>query len=272
MLIAFIGGGNMATALISGLMKSRDPRLQVRVADPSADARIQLRSTFEVFVCSHAIEAAEGADVIVLAVKPQVVAGVLAELAGSIKPEQLILSIAAGITIEAIVRHLGPRQAVIRSMPNTPALVGEGISGMYAGEYCRAHHRKQAERVLRAAGDVIWVEDESLMDVVTAISGSGPAYFFLLAEALAAAGVRLGLPEDVARQLAEKTCAGTGAMLKNSDTGAAELRRRVSSPGGTTQAALEVLAQGKFSELVYMAAVAAEQRGKELALVPGPGI
>jgi pyrroline-5-carboxylate reductase len=143
---------------------------------------------------------------------------------------------------------------------------------MYAGEHCRAHHREQAERVLRAAGDVIWVEDESLMDVVTAISGSGPAYFFLLTEALAAAGVRLGLPEDVARQLAEKTCAGAGAMLKNPETGAAELRRRVTSPGGTTQAALEVLAQGKFSELVYMAAVAAEKRGKELAQVPGPGI
>lgn len=271
MLIAFIGGGNMATALISGLMKSRDPRLQVRVADPSEEARIRLRSTFDVFVCSHAVAAAEEADVIVLAVKPQVVPGVLAELAGSIKPEQLILSIAAGITIEAIVRRLGPRQAVIRSMPNTPALVGEGISGMYAGEHCRTHHREQAERVLRAAGDVIWVEDESLMDAVTAISGSGPAYFFLLAEALAAAGVRLGLPEGVSRQLAEKTGAGAGAMLKNPETGAAELRHRVTSPGGTTEAALEVLAQGKFSELVYMAAVAAEQRGKELALVPGPG-
>lgn len=272
MLIAFIGGGNMATALLSGLTKSSDTHLQVRVADPSEDARIRLRSAFEVFVCSHAIEAVAGADVIVLAVKPQVVAGVLAELAGSIKPEQLILSIVAGTTIEAIVRHLGPRQAVIRSMPNTPALVGEGISGMYAGEYCRAHHRAQAERVLRAAGDVIWVEDESLMDVVTAISGSGPAYFFLLAEALAAAGARLGLPEDVARQLAEQTCTGAGAMLKSSDTGATELRRRVSSPGGTTQAALEVLAQGKFSELVYKAAVAAKQRGQELSLVAAAGV
>ncbi len=272
MLIAFIGGGNMATALISGLTKSRDPRLQVRVADPSEEARIRLRSTFDVFVCSHAIEAAKGADVIVLAVKPQIVAGVLAELAGSIKPEQLILSIAAGITIEAIVRHLGPRQAVIRSMPNTPALVGEGISGMYAGEHCRTHHREQAERVLRAAGEVVWVEDESLMDVVTAISGSGPAYFFLLTETLAEAGIRLGLPEDISRQLAAKTCVGAGALLKSSDTGVAELRHRVSSPGGTTQAALEVLAQGKFSELVYMAAAAAEQRGKELSRVSGPGM
>lgn len=272
MIIAFIGGGNMATALISGLKKSRDPGLRVRVADPSEDARLRLRSAFDVLVCSRAVEAAQGADVIVLAVKPQIVPNVLAELAGCIKPEQLILSIAAGTTIKAIVRLLGPRQAVIRSMPNTPALVGEGISAMYAGEHCRMHHREQAERVLQSAGEVIWVEDESLMDAVTAISGSGPAYFFLLAEALAEAGVRLGLPEDVSRQLAEKTCAGAGAMLKSSDTGAAELRRRVSSPGGTTQAALEVLTQGKFSELVNTAVVAAERRGKELSLVSGPAI
>lgn len=265
MLIAFIGGGNMATALVSGLKSSRDPSLVIRVADPSEEARIRLQSTFDVTASKSTMEAARGADVIVLAVKPQVVAAVLADLAGEIEPEQLVLSIVAGTTIAAIANQLGSGQAIIRSMPNTPALVGEGISGMFAGENCRAHHRDQAERVLRAAGKVIWVQEESLMDAVTAISGSGPAYFFLLAEALSLAGVRLGLPEEVSRQLAEQTCTGAGAMLRDSSAGAAELRRRVTSPGGTTQAALEAFESGNFSELVFTAAAAAERRGNELS-------
>ncbi len=259
----------MATALIGGLKKSKDPALGVRVADPSKDARLRLKATFGAFVCEHAAEAAEGADVIVLAVKPQIVPSVLAELAGKLNPGQLILSIAAGMPIQAIAMRLGAGQAIIRSMPNTPALVGQGISVLCAGAHCRAHHREQAERVLQAAGAVIWLEDESLMDAVTAVSGSGPAYFFFLAEALTDAGVRLGLPEDVSRQLAETTCAGAGAMLGASEAGASELRRRVTSPGGTTEAALEVLAQGDFPELVYMAAAAAERRGHELSPVSG---
>jgi len=164
---------------------------------------------------------------------------------------------------------LGDRQAIVRSMPNTPALVAQGISGMCAGPNCRAHHRAQAERILSAAGKVIWVEDENLMDAVTAISGSGPAYFFLLAEALADAGARLGLPAETAQQLAEQTCAGAGAMLRIPETHAAELRRRVTSPGGTTQAALEAFEAGGFRELVYRAAQAAERRGRELALTSG---
>jgi len=265
MLIAFIGGGNMATALISGLVKSGDPGLNIRVADPSKDARARLQSMFSVFTCNKAAEAAEGADVIVLAVKPQVVPEVLAELGGNVEPGQLILSIAAGTTINAISGRLTPGQAIIRSMPNTPALVGKGISVLCAGAHCRVHHREQAARVLRAAGEVIWLEDESLMDAVTAISGSGPAYFFLLAEALASAGVRLGLPQDVSRRLAEQTCAGAGAMIGKSDADAAELRRRVTSPGGTTEAALATLTRGKFAELVFKAAAAAEKRGSELS-------
>ena len=194
---------------------------------------------------------------------------VLAELAGNIQAEQLVLSIAAGTTIRAIASQLAPGQAIIRSMPNTPALVGRGISVLCAGEHCRTHHREQAARVLKAVGTVIWLQDESLMDAVTAISGSGPAYFFFLAEALAEAGARLGLPEDVSRQLAEQTCAGAGAMLNNTDAGAEELRRRVTSPGGTTQAAIDAFQAGKFSELVYAAAAAAERRGRELSRISG---
>lgn len=283
MLIAFVGGGNMATALIGGLVAgpgsnsgsssgssragSANASLTIRVAEPNAEARNRLRAEFDVLVGETALAAVRDADVVVLAVKPQVMPAVLAEIAGSINPNQLILSIAAGITIQAITHRLGPQQAVVRAMPNTPALLREGITGMYAGEHCKAHHRDQAERVLEAVGEIVWVEDEGLMDVVTAISGSGPAYFFLLAEALAAAGVRLGLPVDISRRLAEQTCAGAGAMLKGSDAGAGELRRRVTSPGGTTAAALEAFERGDFTGLVYAAATAARTRGAELSRI-----
>lgn len=265
MLIAFIGGGNMASALITGLRKPGRHGLEIRVADPSDEARRRLRADFGVSVAERAGDIIEGADVIVLAVKPQVMPDVLQELAGSIEPGQLVLSIAAGTTIAEIAGRLGPGVPVIRAMPNTPALVGAGIAGLCAAPECKPHHCDQAERILRSAGRVVWLDRESLMDAVTAISGSGPAYFFLLAEALARAGERLGLPEDVARVLAETTCSGAGAMLAASDDGAATLRRRVTSPGGTTQAALEVLATGDFEELVFQAVAAAERRGGELS-------
>ncbi len=261
----------MATALISGLSKKIDQGLTIRVAEPSEEARSRLQSSFDVFVSSNVTSVTQGADVIVLAVKPQVLPAVLSQLAEIIEPGQLVLSIAAGATIAAIGRQLGPRQAIIRSMPNTPALVGAGISVLCAGEHCRPHHRDQGERILHAAGEVLWVDDETLMDSVTAISGSGPAYFFLLTEALADAGVRLGLKQDVARKLAAGTCIGAGAMLKQSVVGATELRERVTSPGGTTQAALNAFAEGEFRELVYTAARAAERRGNELSQAADPG-
>ena len=273
MLIAFIGGGNMATALIGGLLANHggarnstaNPGLTIRVAEPDAAARSRLLATFDIVVSESTLPAIEDADVVVLAVKPQIIPAVLKEIAGSINPAQLILSIAAGTTTHAITQRLGPDQAVIRAMPNTPALLRAGITGMYAGEHCKSHHRDQAQRVLEAVGEIVWVEDESLMDAVTAISGSGPAYFFLLAEMLAEAGTRLGLSREIASRLAEQTCAGAGAMLKHSDTSAAELRRRVTSPGGTTEAALNAFAQGDIGELVYAAAAAAQARGAELS-------
>ena len=265
MLIAFIGGGNMATALISGLKREGDPGVHVRVADPSEEARIRLQSDLDVEVRKKGADVVRGADVIVLAIKPQVMPAVLAELSGLLEPQQLVLSIAAGTSIAAIASQLAPRQAIIRAMPNTPALVGEGITGMSAGEHCRPHHRDQAERILQAAGEVIWIEDESLMNAVTAVSGSGPAYFFLLTEALAAAGVKLGLPEETARQLSEQTCCGAGAMLKRAGAGAAELRRQVTSPGGTTRAALDAFEKGDLEGLVLKAVQAAEHRGNELS-------
>jgi pyrroline-5-carboxylate reductase len=265
MKIAFVGGGNMATALISGLMRKPRPGTQVSVAEPNEQARQKLKADHAVETYATAAEAVTDADVIVLAVKPQVMPAVLAEIRGKVEPTQLVLSIAAGTTIASISAQLSEDQAVIRCMPNTPALIGAGISGLCASAHCRQHHREQAERILAAAGDTVWIEDENLMDAVTAVSGSGPAYFFLLTEALARAGESLGLPANVAQQLATRTCAGAGAMLARAHESPEELRRRVTSPGGTTEAALEAFEQGGLNELVRQAVTAADRRGRELA-------
>lgn len=265
MQIAFIGGGNMATALISGLLRNKRPGISISVADPSEDARKRLRSDFGIDTREFATEIVADADVIVLAIKPQVMPVVLAELKGKILPTQLVLSIAAGTAISTISGALHPEQAIVRSMPNTPALIGAGIAGLCANEYCKQHHRDQAERVLAAGGESVWIEGEQLMNAVTAVSGSGPAYFFLLAEALANAGEQLGLPADVASKLAVKTCIGAGAMLADTLDSPAELRKRVTSPGGTTQAAIESFEKGGLRELVLEAAKSAEQRGLELS-------
>ncbi len=266
MLITFIGGGNMAAALISGLVNPPRAHLKIRACDPNETARNHLENTFGVPVFADAGAAIEGADVIVLAVKPQIMPLVLADLKSRARPEQLVLSIAAGITIDTIHQALGADQAVIRSMPNTPALIGHGITGVVAGAPCSAAQKEQATEILMAAGEVVWLEDESLMDAVTAISGTGPAYFFLLAEALAGAAREFGLPADVADRLASITCFGAGAMLAASPGDAEELRHRVTSPGGTTQAAMVVMNDGRFRDLVFRAAQAARDRSQELAL------
>ncbi|MEE8496361.1 MAG: pyrroline-5-carboxylate reductase [Xanthomonadales bacterium] len=265
MIITFIGGGNMATALISGLRKSTRNDLKIRVSDPSEEARNRLQAAYEVEPFVNSVAAIAGVDIIVLAIKPQVMTSVLDQLAGNTEPRQLVLSIAAGTTIATIAKALGNDQIVIRSMPNMPALIGHGIAAIYPGENCKPHHIEQAEQILTATGKVVLIQDESLMDVVTAISGSGPAYYFLLTEALADAGHRLGLPGEVADKLAAYTAFGAGAMVIQSDAGVAELRRQVTSPGGTTQAALEALESGAFSQVVRSAVEAATSKSRELA-------
>ncbi len=263
--ITFIGGGNMATALIAGLHNERAGALEIRVADPSEEARARVVREFGVETHADGRSATSGADVVVLAVKPQVMPSVLEALAPVIEDGQLVLSIAAGTTVSGIQSALGDNQPVVRAMPNTPALIGHGICGLFASASCRDHHREQAERILEAAGEGIWIDDESLMDLVTAVSGSGPAYFFLLTEALAVAGTELGLDEADARKLAVCTAEGAGAMMKQSQETPAELRARVTSPGGTTQAAVEVLESRGFRVLVRDAVEAATRRGRELA-------
>jgi len=263
--IAFIGGGNMAAALIAGLYRSDTPPSRTRVSDPSAEARTRLEAEFPVECFEDAASAIDGAEVIVLATKPQVMPSVLDSLAPLVQLNHTIVSIAAGITVAVIQRALGADIPVVRTMPNTPALIGKGISGLYAGPACKEKDRENAQRIMAAAGEVVWLEDESLMDVVTAVSGSGPAYYFLLTEALQEAGHTLGLPAETAARLAVHTARGAGEMAARSELDVAELRRRVTSPGGTTQAALEALTSGGFGALVGEAVKAATDRGRELS-------
>lgn len=263
--IAFIGGGNMAAALIAGLCRSDTPPSRIRVADPSAEARARLEAQFSIECFSDTADAVDGADIIVLAVKPQVMPKALDSLAPLVHDGHTIVSIAAGITVAVIQNALGESIPVVRTMPNTPALIGKGISGLYAGPACEDVDRHKAEQIMTAAGEAVWLDDESLLDVVTAVSGSGPAYFFLLTEALQVAGHALGLPSETAARLAIQTARGAGEMAAQSEHGVAELRRRVTSPGGTTQAALEALEAGGFSALVAKAVKAATDRGRELS-------
>lgn len=265
MKIAFIGGGNMANALINGIWHA-DPRPEwVRVCDPSEEARDRLASRFPIDCFAEPRPAVTGADIIVIATKPQVVPQALEALAGQVRPDQLVISIAAGVTVATISDALCEGQPVVRTMPNTPALIGKGVTGLFAGPGCTGSHREAAEAVVAAAGAAVWVEDEDLINVVTALSGSGPAYFFLLTEALREAGSALGLSEQVAGKLALHTAHGAGAMALHSDLDVRELREVVTTPGGTTQAALEVFEAGGFRALVADALKAATERGRELA-------
>lgn len=264
--LAFIGGGNMARSLIGGLVaRGRAPET-LRVAEPVAALREALAADFGVRAREHATEAADGAATWVLAVKPQVMRSVcesLAPLAQARRP--LVVSIAAGITTAQLDAWLGGGQAIVRTMPNTPAMLGAGATGLYATPRVDAGRRAEAEAVMQACGLTAWIPDEALMDAVTAVSGSGPAYVFLLAEAMQAAGEAQGLAADTARTLALQTILGAARMLSESGESAATLRQRVTSPGGTTQAALEAFEAGGFRALVEAAIAAATRRGRELA-------
>ena len=262
--IAFIGAGNMARALIGGLLAAGHEPGRIAAADPIGDQRRQVAEDYGIDVHEDNAAAARAAGVVVLAVKPQVIDAVLESLSGRIPENTLTISVAAGIPIATIRAGLGADRPVIRAMPNTPALFGAGVTGLLAGPGVDEHQRGQCEDLFAAAGKVVWIEDEALMDVVTAVSGSGPAYFFALAEALAEAGSRAGLPAESSRALAVQTAVGAGVMLAEAGQGPAELRRRVTSPGGTTAAALEQLSHDEFAEIIDRAVQAAVRRGRDL--------
>jgi len=264
--IAFIGGGNMARSLIGAQLARGVPPAAITVAEPRAEAREALAREFGVPTFSDNAAAIAAADCVVLAVKPQVMHAVCAALAGPLRgANPLLISIAAGVRIAQLERLLGDGHAIVRCMPNTPALVGAGAAGLYANRNVDAGQRALAERLLDAAGIVRWIDDEAQMDTVTALSGSGPAYFFLLVEAMEDAAVQLGLPRDTARALAAQTCLGAGHMLADGTETATELRKRVTSPHGTTAAALDVFEQGGFRALVERALDAARRRGAEMS-------
>lgn len=264
MIISFIGGGNMASALIGGLLKAEDPP-QIQVADTDPAARERLMALPGVRVFAGAADAVTGASLVVLALKPQVLPAVMRDLGPRLSAGQCVVSVAAGITLDGLRGTLADDVAVIRAMPNTPSLMGLGITGMFADEQCSAAQRALAEQVMGAAGETVWVTSESQIDAVTAISGSGPAYFYLFTEALAEAGARLGLPPETAQRLATQTAFGAGSMLAAGGDNPATLRRKVTSPGGTTAAAIAAFEAGGLRELVQTATTAADQRSAELS-------
>ena len=276
MKIAFIGGGNMATALIGGMLKQGFAAAELSAVEPFETARAKLAAQFGV-ACAAAPSAALGdADVIVLAVKPQN----MRDAAQAVAPylgAQLIVSIAAGTRIVDLSRWLGsptaaspaPYESIVRCMPNTPALIGMGITGLYAAPAVSAAQRASAERILRAVGDVVWVANEALIDPVTAVSGSGPAYVFYFLEAMAEAGIKLGLPAGDVKRLALATFSGAAKLAAESPDDFATLRAKVTSKGGTTEAALNVMMERQVKEAIGSALAAASARGKELGEMLG---
>ncbi|MEG3791719.1 pyrroline-5-carboxylate reductase [Lysobacter sp. CCNWLW3] len=264
--VAFIGGGNMARSLIGGLVARGGDADAVRVAEPVDLLREALQRDFGVRSYANAAEAATGASVWLLAVKPQVMRSVCSALAPLAQAQHpLVISIAAGITARQLDLWLGGGQAVVRAMPNTPALLGAGITGLYANAATAQPQRERAAALLEAVGATVWIDQEAQMDAVTAVSGSGPAYVFLLAEAMQAAGEAQGLAPAAARALVNQTLLGAATMLSRSDESAEVLRARVTSPGGTTQAAIETFETGGLRPLVAAAIAAATERGRELS-------
>ncbi len=267
--IAFIGAGNMAASLIGGLRAQGMDNKLISAGDPGVDNRNKVAAEHGINVFADNADAVRGADVVVLAVKPQAMKTVCLALAPELTSNQLIVSIAAGITCASLQTWLStaqaPTRAIVRCMPNTPALLRQGVSGLFANSEVSTAQRQQAEQLLSAVGVALWLDEEHLIDAVTAVSGSGPAYFFLLIEAMTAAGEKLGLPAATAAQLTLQTALGAARMAVASDVDAAELRRRVTSPAGTTEAAIKAFQAGGFEALVEQALNAAAHRSAELA-------
>lgn len=264
-IISFIGGGNMATSLIGGLIADgRDPA-SIYVSDPDAEKREDVAERFRVQTSGDNEEAVGHAATVVFAVKPQVMAPVVSGVAVVAQAHRpLFVSVAAGVREPDIRRWLGYDAAIVRSMPNTPALVGSGATALYANPFVDDAERSRAESVLRAVGLTVWVEKEEQLDAVTALSGSGPAYYFLLMECMEKAGIALGLAKDDARMLTIQTAFGAAKMALESSEAPATLRARVTSQGGTTERALDTLVGGGLDHLVHRALEAARDRSVEL--------
>ena len=264
--ISFIGAGNMGRSLIGGLIANGYPAELLSAADPDASQRQQLASLFNVSVFESNEQALAGSEVVVLAVKPQAMRATLQGMLDGIKQAQpLVISIAAGIRLSAISAIIGENLPIIRVMPNTPSLIQAGAAALFANPQVNEPQRELAEAIMRSVGVTVWLDEEKKLDTVTALSGSGPAYYFLFMEAMEKAAVKLGLDEEQARLLTLETAFGAAKMALESSHDPAVLRQQVTSPGGTTESALSVLEQGKLPELVANAIAAANTRSIELA-------
>jgi len=263
--IAFIGAGNMGEALIRGLLAAKTvPSSRIIAADVRAERREHFMSSVGVQAINDNAEAVKAADIVLVAVKPQQMSEVLAGIKSAMSDSKLVVSIAAGVTTARVERELGGRVRVVRVMPNTPALVGAGAAALAKGANATDDDLTTAERILGAVGIVVRVE-ESLMDAVTALSGSGPAYVFFVTEALSRAGVAAGLDEALAKKLAIQSVSGAAKLMVESGEEPESLRHKVTSPGGTTEAALKVLGEGKLVDLFARAILAAQKRSRELS-------
>ncbi len=264
--IAFIGCGNMSRSLVGGLIANGIKPEQLLASDPDEGQRNSIAEQFKISALANNNEAIAKADVILLAVKPQVMHKIVSEIADDVKgTSKLIISIAAGVKLDSITEWLGESSAVIRVMPNTPALIQAGAAALFANKHTSETQKNTAETMMRSVGTAIWLETEEQMDAVTALSGSGPAYFFYFMEAMEKAAIELGLSEEHARLLTIETAVGASKMALLSSSDPAELRKQVTSPGGTTEQALNTFMKGKMDELVQKAMEAAKQRSIELS-------
>ncbi len=268
MKIVFLGGGNMANALIGGMVKQGFAASDIHVIELNAEGRERLAAAYGVNTCASAELAPDAPDILLLAVKPQQMKEACAPLAGRLG-NAVVISIAAGLDLEALSRFLGGHRKIVRCMPNTPALVGLGITGLFALPEVSEVEKATADRILHAVGSTVWIAEEAQMDGVTALSGSGPAYVFLFIEALQQAAAELGFTPEQGRQLAIETVQGAAALAAQSPEPASVLRERVTSKGGTTEAALGVMAEQGVKAGIVAGVHAAQARGVELGKLLG---
>lgn len=264
--IAFIGCGNMARSLIGGLLANNVEKSRLIATDPDAGQRQKLKDQFGIETLGDNNAAIDKADVLVLAIKPQIMQSVVEDIAASVRgSNKLIISIAAGIRVNSLSTWLDSDEAIIRVMPNTPALIQAGAAALFANAHASEAQRSVAESMLRSVGTAVWLDSEEQMDTVTALSGSGPAYFFYFMEAMENAAMSLGLDEDMARLLTIETALGAAKMALMSSHDPATLRKQVTSPGGTTEQALNVFAESDLDAIISKAMQAAKQRAIELS-------
>ncbi len=264
--ISFIGAGNMASAIIGGMLDSGFKAANIWVSAPDDNHLQSIRKQFGVSVTTDNRYCAEQADMVVLAVKPQVMASVCSDIAPVVQNTRpLMVSIAAGLEASTLDEWLGGGLPLVRVMPNTPSLVGKGAAGLYANDQVKEKQKTMVESVFNSIGSALWVEDESLLHAVTALSGSGPAYFFLMLEALEEAATDAGIAGETARALAIQTMAGAAEMAGRSEHDPGQLKRNVMSPGGTTEQAIQTFEEGGMTDLVKKAYSAAYKRSGEMA-------